>query len=183
MESAQATEGTSRTDILKHVSLFCLVFIDYIPNDWSFSNSSSCVKKRLWNPAPSLANTSHNSRSLRIRGNHSFRMRGTLLDGSIVLLRGKRWLCMAASGDLMHEFLLLFIDFLLDRLDLYFRFNIVWFFFLFSFGNLVGVFLNTFSFSESWLCREYSIFGHHVISCDASRIPDFSLLFSLSNDL
>jgi len=32
---------------------------------------------------------------------------------------------MAASGDLMREFLLLFIDFLLDRLDLYFRFNIV----------------------------------------------------------
>src|ERR1700678_3653621 len=44
------------------------------------------------------------------------------------------------------EFLLLFIDFLLERLDLYFRFNIVRFFFLFSFGNLVGVFSNTFSF-------------------------------------
>ena len=103
MESAQATEGTSRTDILKDVSVILFLLLIHLPNG-SFSNSSSPVRKSQRSLVSSLASTSPNSRLWLTRGTLCFLMRGTLLDGLIVLLRRKSWLRMAASGDQMREF-------------------------------------------------------------------------------
>ena len=100
MESAQATEDVSRTEILKDVSLIYFLVLIHLADD-SLSNSSLPARK---SPVSNLANTSHNSRLWLIRGNHSFLMRGALLDGLIVLLRKKSWLRKVVNGDRMREF-------------------------------------------------------------------------------
>jgi hypothetical protein len=102
MESAQAQEGISHTDILKDVSVISFLLI-YLLNV-SFSHSSLPVRKSQWSLVSSLANTNHISKLLLIRGNHYFPTWGALLDGLIVLLRRKNWLRMVVSGDWMREF-------------------------------------------------------------------------------
>ena len=61
MESAQATEGVSRTDILESVSLISFLFLKSIHLIF-IMNSSSLVRKSQRSLFSSLANTSHNSR-------------------------------------------------------------------------------------------------------------------------